>query len=212
MTITNYTQLKSTIADFLARDDLTSQIPTFIQLAEGRMSRELETREQEKRATTNLTPSDQYITLPSDFREVREVKLNINPVKVLTYHSPTNLDQTYGTNASGKPEGFSIVGSEMKVRPIPDSAYQMEIIYIGTLPSISDSTVPTLFSRSPELYLYGALAEAYIYLLDEQRATVYDSKFTRGLEEVKIDEQRSHYVTGSLQIKSVYSRQDSLAN
>ena len=39
MTITNYTQLKSTIADFLARDDLTSQIPTFIQLAEGRMSR-----------------------------------------------------------------------------------------------------------------------------------------------------------------------------
>ena len=212
MTITNYTQLKSTIADFLARDDLTSQIPTFIQLAEGRMSRELETREQEKRATTNLTPSDQYITLPSDFREVREVKLNINPVKVLTYHSPTNLDQTYGTNASGKPEGFSIVGSEMKVRPIPDTPYQMEIIYIGTLPSISDSTVPTLFSRSPELYLYGALAEAYIYLLDEQRATVYDSKFTRGLEEVKIDEQRSHYGTGSLQIKSVYSRQDSLAN
>tara|TARA_B100001248_G_scaffold256431_1_gene237458 strand:- start:1627 stop:2265 length:639 start_codon:yes stop_codon:yes gene_type:complete len=210
MSITNYTQLKSTIADFLARDDLTSQIPTFIQLAEGRMSRELETREQEKRATANLTANDQYITLPSDFREVREVKLNINPVKVLTYHSPTNLDQTYGTNGTGKPQGFSIVGAELKVRPIPDSAYQMEIIYIGTLPTISDSVTPILFSRSPELYLYGALSEAYIYLLDEQRASVYDQKFSRGLEEVKVDEQRSHYGTGSLQIKSVYSRQDSL--
>lgn len=212
MTINTYAELKSTIADFLARDDLTTQIPTFIQLAEGRMSRELETREQEKRATTNLTANDQYVTLPTDFREVREVKLNINPVKVLTYYSPTNLDQSYGTNSSGIPEGFSIVGSEMKVRPIPDSAYQMEIVYIGTLPAISDSVTPILFSRSPEIYLYGALAEAYVYLLDDQRSAIYDQKFSRGLKEVKIDEERSHYGTGSLQIKSVYSRQDSLVN
>lgn len=212
MSISTYAQLKSTIADFLARDDLTTQIPTFIQLAEGRMSRELETREQEKRATTNLTANDQYVTLPTDFREVREVKLNTDPVKVLSYFSPTNLDQTYGTNSTGRPQGFSIVGSEMKVRPIPDSSYQMEIVYIGTLPAISDSTTPILFSRSPELYLYGALSEAYIYLLDEQRAAVYDQKFSRGMEEVKVDEQRSHYGTGSLQIKSVYSRQDSLVN
>ena len=131
MSISTYAELKSTIADFLARDDLTTQIPTFIQLAEGRMSRELETREQEKRATTNLTANDQYVTLPTDFREVREVKLNTDPVKVLSYFSPTNLDQTYGTNSSGRPQGFSIVGSEMKVRPIPDSSYEMEIVYIG---------------------------------------------------------------------------------
>ena len=46
MSIGNYSELKTAIANFLARDDLTSQIPNFIQLAEGRMSRELETREQ----------------------------------------------------------------------------------------------------------------------------------------------------------------------
>jgi hypothetical protein len=56
--------------------------------------------------------------------------------------------------------------------------------------------------------LYGALAEAYAYLLDEQRAAQYDQKFSRGIEEVRRDEQRAHYGTGSLQIKSIYSKQN----
>ena len=51
MAITTYSELKTAIADFLARDDLTSQIDTFIDLAESRISRELETRSQENRTT-----------------------------------------------------------------------------------------------------------------------------------------------------------------
>ena len=37
MAITNYTQLKDAIANFLARDDLTDQLENFVQLAEARM-------------------------------------------------------------------------------------------------------------------------------------------------------------------------------
>ena len=51
MAITTYTELKSAVANHLARTDLTSVIPDFISLAEARLSRELETRDQEKRAT-----------------------------------------------------------------------------------------------------------------------------------------------------------------
>lgn len=208
MSIGTYSELKTAIANFLARDDLTSQIPNFIQLAEGRMSRELETREQEKRSTATLTAGDEFIALPTDMREIREVKINTTPLTVLTYHSPVSLDSTYPDSATGKPLGFSIVGREMKLRPIPDSAYTAEIVYIGSLTAISDSSTPTLFLRSPDLYLYGALAEAYAYLLDEQRAAQYDQKFSRGIEEVRRDEQRAHYGTGSLQIKSIYSKQN----
>ena len=44
MSITNYTELKTAVANFLARSDLTDRIPEFISLAEGRLSRELESR------------------------------------------------------------------------------------------------------------------------------------------------------------------------
>jgi hypothetical protein len=211
MSITSYSDLTTSIANFLARSDLTAQIPDFIQLAESRMSRELETREQEKRATATLTASDEYIALPTDLREVREVKLNISPTKVLKYYSPTGLDTMYSSNGEGAPEGFSVVGLELKLRPIPDSAYTIEIIYIGSLPALSASSTTTLFLRSPDLYLYGALTEAYTYLLDEARAAQYDAKFSRILEEIKVDEERSHYGSGSLRIQSSYSRQNSIA-
>jgi len=211
MSIANYAELKTAVANFMARSDLTSQIPDFITMAESRMSRELETREQEKRSQATLVAGDEYILLPNDFREVREVKINASPTRVLTYYSPSALDSMYSSNGEGMPEGYSIVGLELKMRPIPDAAYTQEIVYIGSLPNISNTTTPILFTRSPDLYLYGALAEGYAYLLDEARAAQYDQKFTRILEEIKVDEQRSHYGTGSLQIKSAYSQASAIA-
>ena len=212
MSISTYTELKTAVANFLARDDLTSQIPNFIQLAESRMSRELETRDQEKRATATLTSGDEYIALPTDLREARSITLATDPKTVLTYYSPTSLDSTYSSGGSGKPLGFSIVGGEMKLRPIPDSSYTAEIIYVGGLSALSDSNLTNVvLTRHPDAYLYGALAEAYAYLLDEARAAQYMQRFSMAIDEIKVDEQRAHYGTGSLQIQSIYQRQNNSA-
>ena len=212
MSISTYTELKTAVANFLARDDLTSQIPNFIQLAESRMSRELETRDQEKRATATLTSGDEYIALPTDLREVRSVALTTDPKTVLTYYSPTSLDSTYSSGGSGKPLGFSIVGGEMKLRPIPDSSYTAEIIYVGGLSALSDSNLTNVvLTRHPDAYLYGSLAEAYAFLLDETRAAQYMQRFSLAIDEIKVDEQRAHYGTGSLQIQSIYQRQNNSA-
>ena len=212
MSITTYSELKTAVANFLARTDLTDQIPDFIQLAEARMSRELETRSQEKRATATLTADDEYVALPTDLREVREVKLNTSPNTVLEYRSPTALDSQF-TGAGGKPQAYSIVGNEIKFRPIPDSAYTAEIVYIGSLDALSDSNATnTILSRHPDAYLSGALAEAYVYLMDDARAQLYDGKFGRAIEEIKKDEQRAHYGTGTLHMTSIYQRQNSVAS
>jgi hypothetical protein len=71
MAIATYADLQTSIENFLARTDLTAQIPDFIKLAEARMSRELETRSQEKRATASTVAGNEYIALPVDMREVR---------------------------------------------------------------------------------------------------------------------------------------------
>jgi len=212
MAIATYTDLQTSIANFLARSDLTAQIPDFITLAEGRMSRELETRSQEKRSTASLTAGNEYIFLPNDMREIREVKLNTSPLTVLKYYSPVALDEQYASNGQGKPQGFSIVGLEMKLRPIPDSSYTAEIIYVGGVAPLT-AAAPTnnILIRSPDAYLYGALAEAYAFLLDETRAAQYMARFDKAMEEIKVDEQRAHYGTGSLQISSIYQRQSQAA-
>ncbi|MGA0985124.1 MAG: phage adaptor protein, partial [Burkholderiaceae bacterium] len=54
MTIANYSQLKTAVADFLNRDDLTSVVPTFISLAEADMQRKVRHWRMETRSTAQL--------------------------------------------------------------------------------------------------------------------------------------------------------------
>lgn len=209
MAIDTYTNLQTAIANFLARDDLTAQIPDFITMAEARMSRELETRSQEKRATASTVGGNEYLSLPTDLREVREVKLNTTPLTVLSYYSPVALDEKFASGGQGKPLGYSIIGDEIKLRPVPDTTYSLEIVYIGTINALSATNATNnILSRSPDAYLYGALAEAYAYLLDEQRAAQYLQRFNLAIDEIRRDEQRAHYGTGSLQMSSIYQRQN----
>lgn len=211
MAITNYTDLQTSVANTLARTDLTTQIPDFIALAEARLSRELETRDQEKRSQATLVSGDEYIALPPDMREIREVKLNTTPNTVLEYMSPVALDNTYVSGGTGKPQAYSIVGAEMKLRPVPDSAYTAEIIYIGSLEALSSTNATNqMLTRHPDAYLTGSLVEAYLYLMDDQRAQLYDQKFSRIIEEIRKDEQRSQHGSGSLQVQSMYQRQSNI--
>lgn len=209
MAINTYTNLQTAISNFLARDDLAAQIPDFITMAEARMSRELETRSQEKRATASTVGGNEYLSLPTDLREVREVKLNTTPLTVLSYYSPVALDEKFASGGQGKPLGYSIIGDEIKLRPVPDTTYSLEIVYIGTINALSATNATNnILSRSPDAYLYGALAEAYAYLLDEQRAAQYLQRFNLAIDEIRRDEQRAHYGTGSLQMSSIYQRQN----
>jgi len=207
VSISTFDELKAAVADTMARTDLTTQIPNFILLAEARLSRELETREQEKRAQATLVVNDEFISLPTDLREIREVKLTGNPNSVLEYKSPTGLDSDFPSLGLGEPRAYSIVGKELKVRPIPDSAYTMEIIYIGGLVALSATNqVNDMLTRHPDAYLMGAVSEGYLYLMDEAKAQLYDQKFSRIIEEIRKDNQRANYGTGSLQIQSIYQR------
>jgi len=207
VSISTFDELKAAVADTMARTDLTTQIPNFILLAEARLSRELETREQEKRAQATLVVNDEFISLPTDLREIREVKLTGNPNSVLEYKSPTGLDSDFPSLGLGEPRAYSIVGKELKVRPIPDSAYTMEIIYIGGLVALSATNqVNDMLTRHPDAYLMGAVSEGYLYLMDEAKAQLYDQKFGRIIEEIRKDNQRANYGTGSLQIQSIYQR------
>jgi len=93
---------------------------------------------------------------------------------------------------------------------VPDAVYTVEIIYVGEITPLSaTNTTNTILSRHPDAYLSGALVEAYTYLMDESRAQVYDQKFSRAIAEIQKDSERAHYGTGSLQIQSIYQRQNS---
>jgi len=205
MAIGTYSELKTAIANFLARDDLTDRIPEFISLAEARMGRELSTRSQEKRSTATVSGGDAYVSLPTDLRSVRLVKLNTTPTEVLEYYTPVRLNEMYSSNASGKPRAYTVIGAEIKFAPTPDADYVAEIVYGEGSDTLSDSnTTNTILTRHPDAYLYGSLAAAGVYLMDDQKTSLYEQLFTRAIAEIRREEDEGKHAGSALFMKSDY--------
>jgi len=201
----DYATLKSNIAAFLARDDMTAQIPTFIDLAEARMSRELETRAQERRARATVPAGQEFVSLPTDLRALRLIRTTGSPSIVLDYMTPEVLFANWPNASTGTPREYSVIGCEIVFRPIPDAEIVLELIYgeaAQAVTSLSDSQTTTILSRHPDAYLYGALAQAYVYLQDESRAQWFDSALSRTMQEVRKDMNRSRFGVGSLSMKT----------
>src|SRR2546423_1608923 len=71
MAFSTYAELKSSVADWLNRTDLTAQIADFVGLAEAEMKRRL----RRTSVRTTLTISTEETTPPSDLAELRSISL-----------------------------------------------------------------------------------------------------------------------------------------
>lgn len=191
MAITNYTTLQSTIADYLARTDLTTQIPLFIQLAENRLRRDLRIRPMLKVVTASTTASDPTVSVPSDFLEMRDLHIEANPIHTIIYQNPSNFfrNTKAGTLTGGYPNNYTIMGSEFQFAPIPDAAYTLKMVYYAAPEYLSSTVSSNVFlANCPDLLLYGALGEAEPYLMNDARTATWAQLYDRGLNSLTISD------------------------
>ena len=191
MPLTNYTELKASVASWLNRDDLASRIPEFIALFEAQARRALQTRQMQKRATANLT--GQFLSLPSDFKALVNVQLNTSPVVKLEYASADYLDEIRGANPQGgTPRFYTIFADQLEVAPVPDRTVQIEILYFQQLPALSDTVASNwLLLNHPDAYLYGSLLQAAPYLKEDERVTGWDAALTAIFDQIRVDDERA---------------------
>lgn len=187
-----YAQLKSTIADYLNRDDLTSVIPTFIMLAESKFNRKLRVRQMVKRATATIDTS--FFSPPADWLESKEFQLNTNPITKLEFITESYGNELRSTrySAAGKPIYYTVVGSQLEFIPTPDSEYQGEMTYYAKIPALSDSNTSNwLLAYAPDLYLYGALIEAEPYLKNDERVGLWGELYLRVVADIEVADERA---------------------
>ena len=194
MSITNYSDLQATIASYLARTDLTAQIPDFIQLAETRLRRDLRIRQMLKVVTTTTTASDGTVELPSDFLQMRDLHVNTNPITVLKYESPSNFYRNTWSTVTGIPVQYTILAQEFQFAPKPDSTYTLQMMYYAAPPYLSNTNTSNVFlANCPDLVLYGALGEAAPYLMDDARLQTWASMYDRGLAALTVSDDQGEY-------------------
>jgi hypothetical protein len=194
MAISNYSELKAAIADWLDRTDLTDSIPDFITLAETRHRRDFKLRRMETRVTANTVADTEYYNLPDNFVAMRNIQLNTDPKTALEYLTPEQMDRIYAGSNKGKPKAYSIIGENIQLRPLPDSAYQIEMLYYKYFTPLSDSnTTNDMLTYHPDAYLYGALVEAEPYLQNDKRIQTWASFYDRAKRDIIESNERDRH-------------------
>lgn len=189
MAINSYSTLQTAVANWLARSDLTTVIPDFITLAEAEFNRTLRCSEMESRSTATAT---EYMALPDDFLELRDIQLNGTPRTTLQLVSPSEIDAY--SSASGKPVAYCVIDDQIQLGPSPDGSYTVEIDYFAEIPALSDSNTSNwLLAAHPDLYLYGALLRASGYIQDGNLLAGWKQAYTEVSQQIRYADKRAKW-------------------
>jgi hypothetical protein len=205
MALTTYALLKTTIANYLNRTDLTSYLGDFITLTESRLNRELRVREMVNTDTSTTTVAGtQSYSLPSGFLEASAVIYQSNPYRTLRFMANGDFYRQYNvTQTSGLPTFFTIVGEKILLGVAPDSAETLQIDFYKTLTPLSESnTTNTILTNYPELYLYGALAESSPFLMQDERLNTWAGLYKEALTNANLSSQKGSITSSPMQMSA----------
>jgi hypothetical protein len=194
MSFTTYSDLQTSIASYLARSDLTSQIPDFITFAENRLRRELRIRQMLKSVTTATVSGDNTVELPSDFLQVRDFVVMTNPIQPLSYSSPSALSNDPRASEVGVPKSYTILASEFQVCPAPDGIYTVKMLYFAAPAYLSSSNTTNVFlNTAPDALLYASLIEAEPYLMNDARINTWGTMYDRAIGSLTKSDEEGQY-------------------
>lgn len=188
MSITTYAELKTAIADFLNRDDLTAVIPTFISLAEAQIARDVRHWKQEKRVTTSV--DERYENLPNDWLEIKLVALTTG--KMLQTVSMSEMaDMRAASSTAATPRYVRLTADQIEFYPTPSAATDISMLYYARTPALSDTdTTNWLLADAPDVLLYGALVHSAPYLTDDARTSIWGALYQAGVEKLNLESQK----------------------
>lgn len=206
MSISTYSELKSAVADWLNRADLTAVIPSFISLAESQFNRDerLRTRDSIVRATATF--DEEYEALPSDYLEMENLTILNQPTpKRLQYITLNQMDEYKRSyTAAGVPLYYTLVGNQVQLLPVPpEQGYDAEMVYYAKIPALSDVN-PTnwLLTKHPDVYLYGTLIQAAPYLKDDERMATWANLYERTVGDTAVADERASYAGAIIKIRA----------
>lgn len=185
MALGTYGQLKTAVATWLHRTDLTDVIPDFVTLAEANIRKDVRCRAMED--STAVTLVSTTLALPDEFLAVRRVVLDDCPQRYVT------PEQFYPLRES-LTDAYTINGESFVFQ---SSTGSLSIdYYAGFAPFVEESDTNWLLENYPEIYLFGALAEAAPFIGKDP--TLYVAKYSGAVAKLMGSEQRA---IGPLQVR-----------
>ena len=176
-----YTSLKSEVADWSHRSDLTAKMDIFTELAEAVINKDLRALDMEKELI-DVSFTDSYYDLPADYLEMRSLYLTISGARrAIELLPPKVLDQRYNF-ATGSPCAYTVKAGQIEFRPgiEASSPYVGSYTYFARVPSLVTNATNTILTKFPMVYLSAMMTQVYLYLQDDEEmakwVSIYDNQ------------------------------------
>lgn len=194
--ITDYATLQTEVANTLARDDLTAEIPQFIQFAENKLSRTLNLRNEE--TDLNVAISSGSAAVPTDFKALKFAYFDQSPVEILEWVPLDHLYRSYPNRSeSFTPAFISRQAGNFVFGPSSKDGTLRGVYYAKQDP-LRTTDGSWYVVNAPELLLYGSLLEAVPFIKDDVRIPIWQQFYTDAINTVKEEERHSKYSKGNL--------------
>ena len=204
MAINTYATLKTAIADFLNRDDLTSAIDNFIALAEAQINRDVRHWKMEKRASGQQSGGDEYMQIPADWMETIRFHVTDNGTSPLDLISRKAMeDKRAGAeDETGTPRYYTHADSQFQLYPTPSATTNTELLYYAKTTVLSASNTDNwLLLEAPDVYLYGALLHSAPYLGEDERVAVWGQLYSASVTQLNKSSEDARFSGSGLTLK-----------
>jgi hypothetical protein len=201
MSIANYSELNTAVANWLDRDDLTARIPEFIALCEARFNRLLRIRAMEYKQTASTVSGQRNLALPTGFIQMRNLQMNETPIVPMQYVTPEIYDRLYGSTLTGTPQMYTIIADEIQLGPIPGSVLTIEMLFYKKFDALtSAATTNWMIINAPDVYLYGCLLEAEPFIMNDSRIQVWASAFKQAITDMQEQDNKDRHSGSALRV------------
>lgn len=178
--IAGYTTLQTAVADYLARSDLTSFLPNFIQNWEERFYRQSDNWGSWMESALNVTITNSLGPVPADYLGLKTAYISGQSGPPLKRISLEQLYSRYPrVSSNGTPRYISRDGANFVFGPSTSSGtlvgtyYAKPTVMRNYTTGGADAAAHFLIVNAPDLCLYGSLLEAEPFIKNDQRLPVW---------------------------------------
>jgi hypothetical protein len=182
-----YAELIARVADYAHRSDLTSRMPTFVELAEAKLNRALRVRQMEEALPATAIDAFNEIAIPSDFAAVKHLWDTSTPESRLKAQSLEYI--TTRNKLTGTPTAYAVTGTAFKF----DGTGTVQGVYFKRLPGLAVNSTNWLSEAHPDAYLWATLEALTAFTLDATQGALFAAKAQEAVQAVQATDMRDRY-------------------
>lgn len=208
----DYIQIINASKAYADRNDIevSDNMDTFILMAEARINRGLKTANQTHRIFTKTVYGREFYTLPSDYNGMRSVHFNTGEVdaegsqaKQLYYATPEQIVDLQENSPITDVYYYTILNDQLQLHSTLPGNGTIEMVFFRKVPNLNSENKTNWISiNDPDIYLSGICAEIELFAKNYDSASLWDSRMTRAIGELEINDIRNRWAGNTLTIRN----------